>query len=69
MIERLNSKFVKMTVIIPYAPTHDAKEEVKDEFYNQLEEAIRSTPQHDTLLLAGDLNAKVGTENTNNKDQ
>lgn len=52
-----------MIVIIRYAPTHDAKEEVKDEFYNQLEEATRTTPQYDMLLVAGDLNAKVGTDN------
>ena len=29
------------------------KEEIKDEFYDQLEEAIRTTPQHDMLLVAG----------------
>ena len=61
---RFNSKFVKMTVIVCYAPTEDAEEEITDEFYDQLEEAIRTTPQHDMLLEAGDLNARVGMDNT-----
>lgn len=58
-----------MTAIIRYATTHDAKEEVKDEFYNQLEEAIRTTPQHDMLLVAGDLNARLGTDNAGKKER
>ena len=53
-----------MTVIVCYAPTEDAEEEIKDEFYDQLEEAIRTTPQPDMRSVAGDLNARVGTDNT-----
>ena len=48
---RFNSKFAKLTVIACYAPTEDAEEEIKDEFYDQLEEEIRTTP-------------RVGEENT-----
>ena len=46
---RFNSKFAKLTVIAWYAPTEDAEEEIKDEFYDQLEEEIRTTPGHDVL--------------------
>ena len=53
-----------MTVTVCYAPTEDAEEEIRDEFYDHLEKAIRTTPQHDTLLVTGDLNARVGTDNT-----
>lgn len=35
-----NSKFVKMTAIVCYAPTEDAEDEIKDEICKQLEEAI-----------------------------
>ena len=42
--ERFNSKFVEMTVIVYYAPTEHAQEEIKDEFYDQLEQAIGTTP-------------------------
>ena len=57
---RFNSKFAKLTIIACYAPT----EEEKDEFYEQLEEEIRTTPRHDVLMVMGDLNARVGEDNT-----
>ena len=44
---RFNSKFAKLTVIACYAPTEDAEEEIKDEFYEQLVKEIRTTPRHD----------------------
>ena len=53
-----------MTVIVCYAPTEEAEDEMKDEFYEQLEEAIPTTPQHDMLLVNGDFNARVGMDNT-----
>ena len=61
---RFNSKFAKLTVIACYAPTKDAEEEIKDEFYDQLEKEIRTTPRRDVLMVVGDLNARVGEENT-----
>ena len=51
-------------MIACYAPTEDAEEEIKDEFYDQLEEEIQTTPRHDVLMVVGDLNARVGEENT-----
>ena len=61
---RFNSKFAKLTIIACYAPTEEAEEEEKDEFYEQLEEEIRTTPRHDVLMVIGDLNARVGEYNT-----
>ena len=34
------SKYKKLTVIQMYAPTNDAIDEEKDEFYNQLQDTI-----------------------------
>ena len=61
---RFNSKFAKLTTIACYAPTEEAEEEEKDEFYEQLEEEIRTTPRHDVLMVIGDLNSRVGEDNT-----
>ena len=47
---RFNSKFAKLTIIACYAPTEEAEEEEKEEFYEQLEEEIRTTPRHDVLI-------------------
>ena len=61
---RFNSKFAKLTIIACYAPTEEAEEKEKDEFYEQLEEEIRTTRRHDALVVIGDLNARVGEDNT-----
>ena len=63
---RFNSKFAKLIIIACYAPTEEAEEEEKDEFYEQLEEEIRTTPRHDVglLMVIGDLKARVGEDNT-----
>ena len=63
MSARFNSTFAKLTVIVCYAPTKVSEYEDKD-FYDKLQEAIKATLVHDVLLVLGDLNAKVGQENT-----
>ena len=45
-----------------YAPTELSSTVDKDNFYNQLEPIIHSTPPHDQLLVIGDLNAVSGRE-------
>ena len=60
---RYDSAFAKLTVVVCYAPTEDALEEDKDTFYDQLQELVDETPSHDVLLIMGNLNAKVGSNN------
>ena len=36
--------------------------EVKDKFYNDLDDVISATPRSDKLILFSDLNARVGTD-------
>ncbi|XP_073821545.1 uncharacterized protein [Musca autumnalis] len=48
-----------------YAPTEPDDEEIKDDFYRELEGAIANTPKGDILMILGDFNAKVGNDNTN----
>ena len=60
---RFFSRHIKLTVIQCYAPTNDASEEEKEAFYLALHDTTAQVPKHDMLVVLGDLNAKVGTDN------
>ena len=55
---------IKLQVIQCYAPTNDADEEKKDEFYQQLQGVLDVTDEKNMLILMGDFNAKIGCDNT-----
>ena len=57
---RFYSKFVKLTMIDAYAPTNDADEVTKEDFYGKLQEVAEQVHKHDMLIITGDMNAKVG---------
>nr|KAG5685711.1 hypothetical protein BaRGS_027976 [Batillaria attramentaria] len=61
---RFNSKGRKVTILQCYAPTNRADEEEKENFYEQLQAVLDKAPRRDLKILMGDLNAKVGTDNT-----
>ena len=60
MNARFNSQYIKTTIVQVYAPTNDAKSEAKEDFYDQLQSVLEAVPEHDLLIVMGDLNAKVG---------
>ena len=59
---RFWSKHIKTTLIQVYAPTNEADNSTKEIFYEQLQSVLSQTPRHDTIIVIGDLNAKIGAK-------
>ncbi|PNF14265.1 hypothetical protein B7P43_G07086 [Cryptotermes secundus] len=59
---RIRTKFFNMTLMNVHAPTEEKEEEVKDYFYQQMEETHDSVPSNGMKVILGDLNAKIGKE-------
>ncbi|CAH8498299.1 unnamed protein product, partial [Schistosoma bovis] len=57
-----------MNIIQCYAPTNDRNDDIKDQFYERLQSVIEKCPRKDLTILMGDLNAKVGIDNTGYED-
>ena len=51
-----------ITVIQVYAPTNNAEEVEVEWFYEDLQDLLEPTPKIDVLLIIGDWNAKVGSQ-------
>ena len=62
------SKHKKMTVVQLYRPTNEAREDEKDDFYNQLQEVIADCNKHDFIVLMGYLHAKVMYDNKSREE-
>jgi hypothetical protein len=48
------SNHCSLWVICAYAPTEDYPESQKDQFYNELQNAVDGVPAKHTLVIAGD---------------
>ncbi|CAF4126862.1 unnamed protein product, partial [Rotaria sp. Silwood2] len=60
---RFDAAPFKITVIHVYAPTSASSEEDIEALYNDIEEVITKTDKKDIIILTGDWNAKIGSEN------
>ena len=61
-------KNINLHIIQCYAPTNDADDEKKDEFYLQLRAIIEKASTKDMVMMMGDFNAKIGLNNTGYED-
>ena len=61
---RFRGKPFNITVIQAYAPTSNAEEAEVEWFYEDLQDLLELTPKRDVLLIIGDWNAKVGSQET-----
>lgn len=59
---RIKTKPNNLSIVNAYAPTEESNEEEKDRFYEELESLCETIPKHDTMVLLGDFNAKIGKE-------
>ncbi|VDP55335.1 unnamed protein product [Schistosoma mattheei] len=59
---------ITMNIIQCYAPTNDSNDDIKDQFYERLLSIIEKCPRKELTILMGDLNAKVGIDNTGYED-
>ena len=59
---RFKSRHSKTTVVTVYAPTEDASEDDKDEFYQHCQEVLSNIPSHDIVVLMGDFNAQISSD-------
>jgi len=55
LLARFSHRYGHLSVVVTYAPTEDSPDEVKDDFYGQLDATISYT-----LLVLGDSNATTG---------
>ncbi|VDL77250.1 unnamed protein product [Nippostrongylus brasiliensis] len=53
------SKGTMVSIIQAYAPTADSSEELHEEFYEELQDRIRSQ-KNNCIIIGGDLNARIG---------
>ena len=60
----LEAKPFSITVIQVYAPTSNAEEVEVKRFYENIQDLLELTPKKDVLLIIGEWNAKVGSQET-----
>jgi len=57
------TKIRNLTIIQCYAPTETTDKDMKEKFYQQLHERITAVQKRDVIVVMGDMNAKVRSDN------
>jgi hypothetical protein len=64
IVARFNGRYRNISVVQCYAPTENAPLDVKETFYEQLTCAVNNVHKKDILILLGDFNAQLGSNNS-----
>ncbi|KAK2715448.1 hypothetical protein QYM36_010161, partial [Artemia franciscana] len=59
---RFASQHAKLSVVVCYAPTNEASDDVKEEFYRTLRSVASDIPRHGIACFVGDFNTKIGDD-------
>ena len=59
---RMKGKWRNYSLLAVHAPTEKKEDDIKDEFYEELENTINEIPKQDMLIILGEFNAKIGKE-------
>ena len=60
---QLNTTDGPVNLLSVYAPTLMAPDDIKDKFYSQLDTIIKGFPQQEDLVILGNFNAHIGSDN------
>jgi len=63
ILARSKTKIRNLTIIQCYAPTEMMDKDMKEKFYQQLHETITAVQKMDVIIVMGDMNAKIGSNN------
>ena len=58
----MKGRFNNLSIISAHAPTEEKTDEEKEKFYEDLQKIHNKIPKHDTFIILGDMNAKIGKE-------
>jgi exonuclease III len=58
----LKGRWCDIILLNVHAPTEDKDDDIKDSFYEELEQVFGKFPRYHMKILVGDFNAKVGRE-------
>jgi len=59
----LRVRWCNIIVVNVHVPSEEKSDELKDSFYEELEQVFHHFPKYHMKMLLGDFNAKVGREN------
>ena len=76
-VQRISERMMKMKLVTPgrnhnivsaYAPQQGCEQWEKDQFWNQMKNAISRIPGVEEIVIAGDLNGHVGMDSQGTRD-